>query len=72
MITHSKQDWAPGNSVKVGFLTLEVVEAVPTPGDYRPDDYRLVSLNTGARYTFTPHHGLAKGWFDQHGAELAA
>jgi hypothetical protein len=36
MITRSRQDWTPGAVVKVGFLTLEVVECIPTPGDYRP------------------------------------
>ena len=29
MITRSRQDWTPGASVKVGFLTLEVVECWP-------------------------------------------
>lgn len=70
MITRTKQDWTPGAVVKVGFLSLEVVGCVPTPGDYRPDDYRLWNPKTGAKYTFTPHNGLAKGWFDQNGREL--
>ena len=62
MITHTKQDWTPGNAVKVGFMELEVVEAIATPGDYRPDCYRLVNLNSGKKYTFTPHFGLETGW----------
>lgn len=62
MITRTKQDWTPGASVKVGFLTLEVVECIPTPGDHRPDDYRLWSPKSGKKYTFTPHHGLSAGW----------
>ncbi len=60
MITRSRQDWTPGASVKVGFLTLEVVECIPTPGDYRPDDYRL------------PHNGLSAGWYTAQGAEIFA
>ena len=72
MIRRTKQDWTPGNAVKVGFLTLEVVEAIPTPGDGRPDDYRLWNINTGKKYTFTPHHGLSAGWFDAQGCEVAA
>ena len=51
-------------------MTLEVVEAIPTPGDFRPDDYRLWNPKTGARYTFTPHHGVSKGWYDANGAEI--
>jgi len=71
MITRTKQDWTPGETVKVGFLVLEVVEAIPTPGDYRPDDYRLWNPKSGKKYTFTPHHGIAAGWFDQFGSEVA-
>jgi hypothetical protein len=62
MITRSRQDWTAGATVKVGFLTLEVVEGIPTPGDFRPDAYRLWNPKTGAKYTFTPHHGLEKDW----------
>lgn len=57
MITRSKQNWEVGNTVKVGFMELKVIEKIPTPGDYRPDSYKLVS-KTGKRYIFTPHHGL--------------
>ena len=56
-----KQDWTPGATVRVGFLTFTVVRKVPTPGDFRPDVYHLTSAN-GAQYTFTPHHGLTSGW----------
>ena len=72
MITRSRQDWTPGASIKVGFLTLEVVECIPTPGDYRPDDYRLWNPKSGKKYTFTPHHGLNAGWYDNQGAEIFA
>ena len=72
MIWSTRQDWTPGATVRVGFLTLEMVACIPTPGDYRPDDYRLWNPTTGKRYTFTPHNGLASGWYDAQGAELAA
>jgi hypothetical protein len=62
VITRSKQDWTPGAEVRVGFLTLEVVAAIPTPGDYRPDQYRLWNPKSGKKYTFTPHFGLEAGW----------
>lgn len=58
----AKQDWSIGQTVKVGFMTLEVVEKIPTSGDYRPDQYRLVRWN-GAKatfYRFTPHYGLER------------
>ena len=56
----AKQDWSDGASVRVGFLTLEVVRKVATPGDYRPDLYVLWNPKTGAIYSFTPHHGLTR------------
>jgi len=55
----STQDWNDGATVRVGFLTLRVVRKVATPGDWRPDYYELVGAN-GARYEFTPHHGLER------------
>ena len=51
-----KQDWSNGNMVRVGFLTLTVVEKVATVGDYKPDFYILQSPKK--LYQFTPHHGL--------------
>jgi hypothetical protein len=62
MITRSKQGWTPGSTVKVGFLVLEVVDCIPTPGDYRPDEYRLWNPKSGKKYTFTPHFGLTSDW----------
>lgn len=50
-----KQDWSDGETVKVGFLTLEVVEKVGP-------DFRLWNPNNGKTYTFTPHLGLSSGW----------
>jgi hypothetical protein len=58
-ITHTKQDWSVGSTVKVGFLHLTVVEFVPTPGDGMPDAYRLQG-SKGRRYRFTPHYGLER------------
>ena len=58
-ITRSEQKWEVGNTVKVGFMALIVVALEPTPGDYRPDIYHLVSAK-GIKYTFTPHFGLER------------
>ncbi len=56
----AKQAWTVGSIVNVGFLKgLTVMERIPTPGDYRPDVYRLIS-KTGAEYEFTPHFGIAR------------
>ena len=70
-ISRTRQNWTPGSTVKVGFMSLEVVAIIPTPGDWMPDNYRMRSAN-GKRYTFTPHNGLAAGWFDSRGNEVAA
>ena len=49
------QEWNPGEMVKVGFLTLEVVERVG-------GEYRLWNPSTGKKYVFVPHMGLHSGW----------
>ena len=59
MVQNSRQTWAVGQRVKVGFMVLTVTACIPTPGDYRPDQYKLVSDN-GVSYVFTPHYGLEK------------
>lgn len=59
MITRTRQDWTPGTTVKVGFLSLRVIECRPTPGDWAPDAYVLESAS-GQRYEFVPHRGLTK------------
>jgi hypothetical protein len=59
MITKTKQNWTPGATVKVGFLTLTVVRAIPTPGDFAPDEYILRNTK-GQLYSFVPHHGLCR------------
>lgn len=50
-----QQDWSDGETVKVGFMTLEVVAKVGS-------DYRLWNPNSGKKYTFTPHLGLSAEW----------
>jgi hypothetical protein len=59
MIQKSKQCWEIGEMVKVGFMTLNVLAKVPTPGDYMPDAYALGSAKGGI-YRFVPHNGLTK------------
>ena len=61
-ITRTKQNWTQGETVKIGFMTLEVVACIPTPGDYMPDAYRLWSPKNGKKYTFVPHNGVSSGW----------
>ena len=48
--------------MRVGFLTLRVVRAIPTPGDYAPYQYELIGLGANAdrRYIFTPHKGIER------------
>lgn len=58
-ISNSRQNWTVGQAVKVEFMQLTVTGFVPTPGDYRPDQYELVSAK-GVKYTFTPHFGLER------------
>lgn len=58
MIRNSKQNWEVGSTVKVGFLTLKVVEKVATPGNWLPDQYVLT--NGKNYYCFIPHNGLTK------------
>lgn len=58
MITKTKQNWEVGQTVKVGFMSLQVVAKVPTPGDWLPDAYALTS--NGKFYRFVPHNGLAR------------
>lgn len=56
MITRTKQDWSIGEWVKVGFMTLQVVNA-RAEFDYLPDIYTLRSTK-GKMYEFIPHNGL--------------
>lgn len=60
MITKTKQNWAIGATVKVGFLSLIVKAAVATPGDFLPDAYILTNQASTQLYKFVPHNGLEK------------
>jgi hypothetical protein len=59
MITQSKQNWSIGETVKVGFLKLRVVDACAVK-DGLPDIYLLESLDATKQYRFIPHHGITK------------
>lgn len=62
MITKTNQVWEVGQKVNIGFMKgLTVVKKVPTPGDYAPDTYELVSAK-GVRYEFVPYCGLNRIW----------
>ncbi len=58
-ITKSKQDWTPGNEVKIGFMRLRVV-GVRAVKDWLPDIYTLESLDGTKKYEFIPHNGLSR------------
>jgi hypothetical protein len=60
MIRNSRQNWQVGETVKVGFLSLTVCAAIPTPGDSMPDRYALTNRGATAFYSFVPHHGLVR------------
>ena len=60
MINRSRQEWTVGSTVKVGFMTLVVLAAVPTPGDFAPDAYVLRNKAASCLYKFVPHCGLSK------------
>ncbi len=58
-ITKTKQDWSTGSTVKVGLLTLRVLD-VKAEYDGLPDIYTLESLDGQKRYEFIPHNGLTR------------
>lgn len=58
MIKNSKQSWAVGQTVKVGFLSLNVVTPIAPTGDGLPGAYILT--NGKQFYSFVPHNGLNK------------
>lgn len=60
MIVNSEQSWEVGDMVVIGFLkNLMIVKIEPTPGDYMPDAYILVSRK-GVNYRFVPHNGITR------------
>lgn len=60
MINRTKQSWEVGATVKVGFLSLVVKAAIPTPGDSMPDAYILANKAGTQLYKFVPHNGVEK------------
>jgi len=62
MIRNSTQTWEPGETVKVGFLSLRVLAKQATPGDYMPDAYVLTNKDASNFYRFVPHNGLQGGF----------
>ena len=60
--SRSKQVWAVGETVKVGFLSLRVLQLVATPGDFKPDAYVLTNAKADRFYRFVPHNGLVGGY----------
>lgn len=71
MIRDTKQQWQPGQQVRVGFLTLIVRAAVPTPDDGLPDAYILSNAAGTQLYRFVPHRGVEKLDIDEAHAMLA-
>jgi hypothetical protein len=57
--TSKNKDWSIGATVKVGFLTLKVVD-IQAVNDGLPDIYTLSSLNNTKHYHFIPHNGLTR------------
>lgn len=58
-IRNTKQNWEVGKTVKVGFLTLRVLNVKAVKDDL-PDIYTLESLNGTRQYEFIPHNGLTR------------
>lgn len=70
MIRNTRQNWQVGATVKVGFLSLRVLD-VAAVKDWLPDLYLLESLDSTKLYRFIPHNGLVRlerkeGWQDIH------
>lgn len=71
-ISNSTQNWEPGQTVKVGFLSLVVVQCIPTPGDYAPDAYLLTNQARSQMYRFVPHKGVERISLDEANALIAS
>ena len=54
-----RQDWTPGNVVRVGFLQLRIIgfEAVK---DSMPDIYTMSNIAGDRFYEFIPHNGVIR------------
>lgn len=57
--TKKGNTWEVGSVVKVGFMTLRVLD-VRAIKDYLPDIYTLESLDGTKQYEFIPHNGLTR------------
>lgn len=55
----SKNDFKPGNTVKIGFMTLTVLYQSSDSAYYRPRAWILESAK-GVKYQFTPYYGLER------------
>ena len=60
MITKARQDWTPGQTVKVGFMHLIVKACIANIGDGQPDSYILTNAAGTALFRFVPHNGCEK------------
>lgn len=60
MINNSKQNWSVGQTVRVGFMSLNVRKAIPTPDDGAPDAYILSNQSGDQLYAFVPHNGCRR------------
>lgn len=56
----SKQVWAVGETVKVGFLTLRITGTEPKCGWNNQTGYLLTDATGAKSYRFTPHEGLER------------
>ena len=59
MITNTKQNWERGEIVRVGFMTLKVIN-VRAVKDGLPDIYTLSTIDNSKKYEFIPHCGLTR------------
>lgn len=57
VIAKSKQNWEIGNLIKVGFLTLKVLN-IEAGKNGLPDYYILENPKNGGLYRFIPWYGL--------------
>ena len=57
MITNTKQKWEIGQTIKVGFLTLKIID-IKSIKDGLPDIYILENLKGTKQYRFIPYNGL--------------
>lgn len=59
--THApaKQEWAIGETVQVGFLSLRIIGSkIATPGNYAADEWPMENLGGTRFYRMVPHRGL--------------